>query len=62
VLVTVGGEDDVEFVSLGEARGRPMIRIGVTKNSGTRKIQVIATSNLSDLPSAHKGTLAELFG
>jgi phosphoribosylformylglycinamidine synthase subunit PurL len=61
VLVSVGREDDVKFFGLCEARGIPVLRIGVTDNSGTLEIQDIANWNLGDLASAHKGTLAELF-
>jgi hypothetical protein len=52
----------VKFVGLCEARGIPVLRIGVTDNSGTLEIQDIANWNLADLGAAHKGTLAELFG
>ncbi len=62
VLVSVGREDDVKFVGLCEARGIPVLRIGVTDNSGTLEIQDVAGWQLSDLRAAHKGTLAELFG
>jgi phosphoribosylformylglycinamidine synthase len=62
VLVSVGREDDVKFFGLCEARGIPVLRIGVTDNSGTLEIQDIANWNLGDLGAAHKGTLAELFG
>ena len=62
VLVSVGREDDVKFVGLCEARGIPVLRIGVTDNSGHLEIQDIANWNLADLGAAHKGTLAELFG
>jgi phosphoribosylformylglycinamidine synthase len=62
VLVSVGREDDVKFVGLCEARGIPVLRIGVTDNSGELEIQDVATWQLNDLRSAHEGTLAELFG
>jgi phosphoribosylformylglycinamidine synthase subunit PurL len=52
----------VKFFGLCEARGIPVLRIGVTDNSGTLEIQDIANWNLGDLGAAHKGTLAELFG
>jgi phosphoribosylformylglycinamidine synthase len=58
----VGREDDVKFVGLYEARGIPVLRIGVTDNSGTLEIQDVAGWQLSDMRAAHKGTLAELFG
>jgi phosphoribosylformylglycinamidine synthase len=60
--VSVGREDDVKFVGLCEARGIPVLRIGVTDNSGELEIQNIATLQLNDLRGAHEGTLAELFG
>ena len=62
VLVSVGREDDVKFVGLCEARGIPVLRIGVTDNSGELEIQDVATWQLNDLRGAHEGTLAELFG
>jgi hypothetical protein len=42
VLVSVGREDDVKFVGLCEARRIPVLRIGVTDNSGHLEIQDIA--------------------
>ena len=65
VLVSVGREDDVKFVGLCEARGIPVLRIGVTDGAGTDarlEIQNIASWSLADLSGAHEGTLAELFG
>jgi hypothetical protein len=62
VLVSVGREDDVKFVGLCEARGIPVLRIGVTDNSGELEIQDIATWQLNDIRASHQGTLAELFG
>jgi phosphoribosylformylglycinamidine synthase len=62
VLVSVGREDDVKFVGLCEARGIPVLRIGVTNNSNELEIQDVATWHLSDLRGAHEGTLEELFG
>ena len=62
VLVSVGREDDVKFVGLCEARGIPVLRIGVTDNSGELEIQDVATFNLKDLRSAFKATLPNLFG
>ena len=61
VLVSVGREDDVKFVGLCEARGIPVLRIGVTDNSGELEIQDIATWQLNDIRASHQGTLAELF-
>ena len=54
VLVSVGREDDVKFVGICEARGIPVLRIGVTSRPSTWQ--------LNDLRGAHEGTLAELFG
>jgi phosphoribosylformylglycinamidine synthase len=62
VLVSVGREDDVKFVGLCEARGIPVLRIGVTDNSGALEIQDVATWQLNDLRGAWAGTLGELFG
>lgn len=64
VLFSVGLEDDVKFVGLCEARGIAVLRIGVTDISGTLENQEIANWRLGGLASAsaHKGTLAELFG
>jgi phosphoribosylformylglycinamidine synthase len=52
----------VKFAGLCEARGIPVLRIGVTDNSGELEIQDVATWQLNDLRGAHEGTLAELFG
>jgi phosphoribosylformylglycinamidine synthase len=57
VLVSVGREDDVKFFGLCEARGIPVLRIGVTDNSGTLEIQDIANWNLGDLAAAPQGHL-----
>ena len=55
----------MKFVGLCEARGIPVLRIGVTDGAGTEarlEIQNIASWSLADLSGAHEGTLAELFG
>jgi phosphoribosylformylglycinamidine synthase len=62
VIVSVGREDDVKFVGLCEARGIPVLRIGVTDASNKLEIQDVATWNLSDLKQAHSSTIPELFG
>jgi phosphoribosylformylglycinamidine synthase len=62
VLVSVGREDDVKFVGLCEARGIPVLRIGVTDNSGELEIQDVASWQLSDLRGSWSATLPELFG
>ena len=62
VLVSVGREDDVKFVGLCEARGIPVLRIGVTDNTDELEIQDLASWQLGDLRSAWAITLPELFG
>jgi phosphoribosylformylglycinamidine synthase len=62
VIVSVGREDDVKFVGLCEARGIPVLRIGVTDTSEKLEIQDVATWNLSDLKQANSSTIPELFG
>jgi phosphoribosylformylglycinamidine synthase len=62
VIVSVGREDDVKFVGLCEARGIPVLRIGVTDASGQLEIQDLATWNIEDLKNAHSATIPELFG
>jgi phosphoribosylformylglycinamidine synthase len=62
VIVSVGREDDVKFVGLCEARGIPVLRIGVTDASGQLEIQDLATWSIEELRSSHASTLPELFG
>jgi phosphoribosylformylglycinamidine synthase len=62
VIVSVGREDDVKFVGLCEARGIPVLRIGVTDASGQLEIQDLATWNLEDLRNSHGAAIPELFG
>jgi phosphoribosylformylglycinamidine synthase len=62
VIVSVGREDDVKFFSLCEARGIPVLRIGVTDATEKLEIQDVATWNLGDLKQAHSSTIPELFG
>jgi phosphoribosylformylglycinamidine synthase len=62
VIVSVGREDDVKFVGLCEARGIPVLRIGVTDASEKLEIQDVATWDLGDLKQAHSSTIPELFG
>ena len=62
VLVSVGREDDVKFVGLCEARGIPVLRVGVTDSSEVLEIQDVASWELATLRAAHTATLAELFG
>jgi phosphoribosylformylglycinamidine synthase len=62
VLVSVGREDDVKFVGLCEARGIPVLRIGVTDDTDELAIQDLATWKLNDLRAPWVNTLPELFG
>jgi phosphoribosylformylglycinamidine synthase subunit PurL len=63
VIVTVGREDDVKFQGLCEARGVPVLRIGVTdQESEALNIQGIAEISLNDVRSGWAKTLPELFG
>ena len=62
VLVSVGREDDVKFVGLCDARGIPVLRIGVTDNTDELDIQDLASWKLDDLRTPWVNTLPELFG
>ena len=62
MIVSVGREDDVKFVGLCEARGVPVLRIGVTDASGQLEIQDLATWRIDDLKKTHGATIPELFG
>jgi phosphoribosylformylglycinamidine synthase len=62
VLVSVGREDDVKFVGLCDARNIPVLRIGVTDNTGELEIQDLATWKLDELRAPWEATLPELFG
>ena len=65
MLVSVGREDDVKFVGLCEARGIPVLRIGVTdgRNADARlEIQGVASWSLTELTGVYEGTLSDLFG
>jgi phosphoribosylformylglycinamidine synthase len=62
VLVSVGREDDVKFVGLCEARGIPVLRIGVTDDTDQLAIQDLASWKLNDLRAPWENTLPELFG
>ena len=65
VLVSVGREDDVKFVGLCEARGIPVLRIGVTDVKGegaTLEIKAVADFKLADLRNTWSATIPELFG
>jgi phosphoribosylformylglycinamidine synthase len=62
VLGSVGREDDVKFVGLCEARGIPVLRIGVTDSTAELNIQDIALWQLDDVRAQWSATLPELFG
>jgi phosphoribosylformylglycinamidine synthase len=63
VIVSVGREDDVKFQSLCEARGVPVLRIGVTdKASGSIEIKDLATFELNEVREGWAKTLPALFG
>ena len=62
VLVSVGREDDVKFVGLCEARGIPVLRIGVTDSTAELNIQDIALWQLNEVREQWAATLPDLFG
>jgi phosphoribosylformylglycinamidine synthase len=63
VIVTVGREDDVKFQGLCEARGVPVLRIGVTdKESDSLEIKDVASFELNEIREGWSKTLPELFG
>jgi phosphoribosylformylglycinamidine synthase len=63
VIVSVGREDDVKFQALCEARGVPVLRIGVTdKASGSIEIKDLASFQLNEVREGWAKTLPELFG
>ncbi|MCW4385537.1 phosphoribosylformylglycinamidine synthase subunit PurL [Salinibacterium sp. SYSU T00001] len=62
VLVSVPREDDVRFVGLCEGRGYPVLRVGVTVDSGELEVQDRFTVSIDELRGVHRGTLPEHFG
>lgn len=62
VIVSVGREDDVKFQALCEARGVPVLRIGVTDKSGMIEFQDLADFDLNEVRTAWTKTLPQLFG
>ncbi|MEI6590677.1 MAG: AIR synthase-related protein, partial [Actinomycetes bacterium] len=62
VLVSVGREDDVKFIGLCEARGIPVLRIGVTQQEPELELQDVVTFSLDELRAAWAGTIPALFG
>ena len=62
VIVSVGREDDVKFQALCEARGVPVLRIGVTdKENSQVDIQNVASLKLDDIRAAWAGALTLLY-
>jgi len=62
VIVSVGREDDVKFQALCEARGVPVLRIGVTdKENQAVDIQGVAKLDLQDIRGAWAGVLPGLY-
>ncbi|MEL0317311.1 MAG: phosphoribosylformylglycinamidine synthase subunit PurL, partial [Aquiluna sp.] len=62
VIVSVGREDDVKFQALCEARGVPVLRIGVTdKESRAVEIQDVAKLELGEIRGAWAGVLPGLY-
>jgi phosphoribosylformylglycinamidine synthase len=63
VILSVGREDDVKFQALCEARGVPVLRIGVTdKASGSIEIKDLTSFELNEVRKGWANTLPELFG
>jgi phosphoribosylformylglycinamidine synthase len=63
VIVSIGREDDVKFQGLCEARGVPVLRIGVTdKESKALDIKDVATLELNQIREGWSKALPELFG
>ena len=63
VIVSIGREDDVKFQGLCEARGVPVLRIGVTdKESESLDIKDVATLKLNQIREGWAKALPELFG
>ena len=62
VIVSVGREDDVKFQGLCEARGVPVLRIGVTdKENQAVDIQGVAKLELEGIRDAWGGVLSGLY-
>jgi phosphoribosylformylglycinamidine synthase len=63
VIVSIGREDDVKFQGLCEARGVPVLRIGVTdKENESLEIKDVATLKLNHVREGWAKALPELFG
>jgi phosphoribosylformylglycinamidine synthase len=63
VIVSIGREDDVKFQGLCEARGVPVLRIGVTdKENESLEIKDVTTLKLNQVREGWAKALPELFG
>jgi phosphoribosylformylglycinamidine synthase II len=62
MLVSVPREDDVKFRGLCEGRGVPVLRIGVTVDSGELEVQDVFTVSTDELRGAHRTPLAAALG
>ena len=62
MLVSVPREDDVRFQGLCEGRNYPVLRIGVTDNSGVLEVQDEFTISIDELRAVHRATMSERFG
>jgi phosphoribosylformylglycinamidine synthase len=60
--VSVPREDDVKFRGLCEGRGYPVLRIGVTEDSGALEVQGEFTLAVDELRGVSRATLAAAFG
>ena len=62
VIVSLGKQDDVKFQALCEARGVPVLRIGVTdKENQAVDIQSVAKLGLGEIRGAWAGVLSGLY-
>ncbi len=64
-IVTVPREDDVKFVGLCEARGYPVLRIGVTDGTGPNAqltVQDVFTVPVAEIRERSNATLPHYFG
>ena len=65
MLVAVPHEDDVRFQAMCEARGFPMLRVGVTVGTGedaSLEVQGEFEVSAADLQAARAATLPSRFG
>ena len=61
MLVSVPREDDVRFVGLCKGRGVPVLRIGVTDDSGALDVQGRFAIDVAELAAASRTTLPAAF-